>query len=102
MDNITIETAVKVLNPKALIVKTPEGETLFSYNAPVVHRNAEGTLYFDAFQWSRTKPTVGHVKAFVGEDREAITKKLLSGVYFLAVLKAPNMEAPASEEAAAQ
>lgn len=108
MQSIEIAVSVKALNPKAFIVKDAAGETLFSYGAPVIHIAANGEKYIDAIAWGRSKSTSLHMKEFTGEDKEALTKRVLAGEYELVRLVAPNVswtapvksvKAPAPENA---
>ena len=103
MQTIEIKTAIKQLNPKAFVVSTEaEGTTLYSYGAPVVHRNAKGQTFVDAVAWGRSKSTSGHMKTFLGEDRDATTAKIMSGEYELAKLVAPNVDVQTPAKAPAE
>ncbi len=97
MQKVEISVAVKALNPKAFVVKSAEGETLFSYGAPVVHTTPEGKVFIDAVAWGRSKSTSMHLIAYTGKDKEALTKEILAGNIELASLIAPNVEVAPSE-----
>jgi len=92
MREIKIELSVQAINPKAFVVTSQDGATtLFSYGAPVVHRGADGKGYIDAIAWGRSKSTSGHIKQFTGDDKEAVTKQILSGEIELVRLVATNV-----------
>lgn len=91
MQTIEIKTGIEILNPKAFVITTGDEQTLYSYGAPVVHRTAKMT-FVDAIAWGRSKSTSGHMKAYLKEDRDATTNKIMSGEYELAKLVSPNVK----------
>jgi hypothetical protein len=93
MQSIQIDVNVVALNPKSYVVTAQDGsKTLFSYNVPVVHVNAQGKMAIDAIAWGRSKSTSGHIKTFTGKDKEALTSEILAGTVELARLVAPNVK----------
>ena len=94
---MSISVNVKALNPKAFVVTDDAGATtLFSYGKPVYHKAADGKEYLDAIAWGRSKSTSGHIKAFTGNDKDALTALILSGTVELVRLDAPNVEIAAT------
>lgn len=52
---------------KAQVIQDATGETLYSYNTPIIKRDASGNLSRLYAGWSQT--TGRHIKAFCGLDK---------------------------------